>query len=113
LASGLSCSLACASSISAAAARVVDLSHREFGVEVGHRPVVQRVQRARSICDAARQSGVRAIHANAAALPFADGFFDASCRSARSSTRHRRPLLEPYLAAFRQPGGQIGIAGAG
>ncbi len=53
------------------------------------------------------------IHADARALPFAAGFFDAIVSIDSFSYYGTDNLYLNYLANFVKPGGQIGIAGAG
>ena len=88
--------------------------HREFGVEVWATDLwFSASENQKRIRDAAAESGVRAIHANARALPFADEFFDAIVSIDSFFYYGTDDLYLNYLAAFLKPGGQIGIAGAG
>jgi cyclopropane fatty-acyl-phospholipid synthase-like methyltransferase len=88
--------------------------HREFGVEVwatdlwfGASETQQRIR------DAGADSGVHAIHADARALPFANGFFDAIVSIDSFFYYGTDDLYLNYIAAFLKPGCQIGIAAAG
>ena len=88
--------------------------HREFGVEVWATDLwFSASGNQKRIRDAAAEGGVRAIHANARALPFADEFFDAIVSIDSFFYYGTDDLYLNYLAAFLKPGGQIGIAGAG
>jgi len=88
--------------------------HREFGVEVWATDLwFGATENQKRIRDAGVESGVRALHANARALPFADGFFDAIVSIDSFFYYGTDDLYLSYLGAFLKPGGQLGIAGAG
>jgi hypothetical protein len=88
--------------------------HREFGVQVWATDlwfsVTERFQRIR---DAGVEGGVFPIHADARSLPFAAGFFDAIVSIDSFVYYGTDDLYMNYLARFVDPGGSIGIAGAG
>src|SRR5256885_13063725 len=87
---------------------------REFGVQVwatdlwfGPGENLQRIR------DAGVEDGVFPIHADARALPFAAGFFDAIVSLDSFIYYGTDDLYLNYLARYVKPGGPIGIAGAG
>jgi len=88
--------------------------HREFGVQVWATDlwfnVSENLQRIR---DAGAESGVFPIHADARALPFATGFFDAITSIDSFYYYGTDDLYLNYLARFVKPGGVLGIAGSG
>lgn len=88
--------------------------HREFGVQVWATDLwfsaTENLQRIR---DAGVEQGVFPIHADARALPFAAGFFDAIISIDSIVYYGTDELYLPSLARFVKPGGQLGIAGAG
>jgi ubiquinone/menaquinone biosynthesis C-methylase UbiE len=65
------------------------------------------------IRDAGVEDGVFPVHADARALPFAPGFFDAVVCVDSFYYFGTDDLYLNYLARFVKPGGPIGIAGAG
>src|SRR5438128_11036336 len=65
------------------------------------------------IRDAGVEDGVFPIHADARALPFAAGFFDAIVSIDSFVYYGTDDLYLSYLARFVKPGGALGIAGAG
>jgi SAM-dependent methyltransferase len=87
---------------------------REFGVQVWATDLWfnagENIQRIR---DAGVEDGVFPLHADARALPFAPGFFDAIVCVDAFYYFGTDDLYLNYLAQFVKPGGQIGIAGAG
>lgn len=88
--------------------------HREFGVQVWAVDLwfdpTERLDRIRA---ADAEGGVFPVHADARALPFAAGFFDAIVSIDSFVYYGTDDLYAGYLARFVKPGGQIGIAGAG
>jgi cyclopropane fatty-acyl-phospholipid synthase-like methyltransferase len=88
--------------------------HREFGVQVWATDLwfsaAENLQRIR---DAGAQDGVFPIHADARALPFAVGFFDAIVAIDSFMYFGTDDLYLSYLARFVKPGGPVGIALAG
>jgi SAM-dependent methyltransferase len=88
--------------------------HKEFGVQVWATDLWFGVdERAERIRDAGVQDAVFPLHADARALPFAAGFFDAVV-SIDSFVYYGTDDLYPnYLARFVKPGAPIAIAGAG
>jgi SAM-dependent methyltransferase len=87
---------------------------REFGVEVWATDLwVGASENACRIRDAGVQDQVFPIHAEARALPFAAGFFDGILSIDSFSYYGTDDLYLNYLTHFVQPGGQIGVAGAG
>ena len=87
---------------------------REFGVEVWATDLwfsaSENLQRIR---DAGVEDGVFPIHADARALPFAAGFFDAIVSIDSFVYYGTDDLYLNYLCQFLRPGGSIAIAGAG
>ena len=87
---------------------------REFGVQVWATDLwFDATERLRRIRDAGVADSVFPIHADARALPFASGFFDAIVSIDSFVYYGTDDLYANYLARFVAPGGQIGIAGAG
>lgn len=88
--------------------------HREFGVQVWAIDLLfsaaENLQRVR---DAEVQEGVFPMQADARALPFAAGFFDAIVCIDSFVYYGTDDLYLNYLARLIKPGGQIGIVGAG
>nr|WP_269781615.1 class I SAM-dependent methyltransferase [Nocardia bovistercoris] len=88
--------------------------HREFGVQVWATDLWfdpgERAARAR---DAGVADAVFPIRADARALPFAPGFFDAVISIDSFLYYGTDDLYANYLAAFLRPGGALAIAGAG
>src|SRR5258706_12531422 len=84
--------------------------HREFGVQVWATDlwfsVSENIQRIR---DAGVENGVFPIHADARALPFAAGFFDAIVSIASFPDYGTDDVYLNYLARFVKPGGPIAI----
>lgn len=88
--------------------------HREFGVDVWATDLwFSAEENTRRIHDAGVASNVRAVHANARALPFETDFFDAIMSIDAFLYFGTDDLYLNDLARFVKPGGQIGIAGAG
>ncbi|MFI0445848.1 SAM-dependent methyltransferase [Actinomadura sp. 6N118] len=88
--------------------------HREFGVQVWATDLwFSADERLHRIRDAGVGDAVFPIHADARALPFAAGFFDAVVSIDSFVYYGTDDLYLNYLARFVQPEGQIGIAGAG
>jgi cyclopropane fatty-acyl-phospholipid synthase-like methyltransferase len=87
---------------------------REFGVQVWAADlwfsVADNYQRIR---DAGALDGVFPLHADARALPFAPGFFDAIVCIDSFPYFGTDDLYLNYLVPFVKPGGLLGIAGAG
>ncbi len=87
---------------------------REFGVQVWATDLwfsaSDNLQRAQ---DAKVDDGVFPIHADARALPFATGFFDAVVSIDSFVYYGTDDLYLNYLARFLKPGGLLGVAGAG
>ena len=87
---------------------------REYGVQVWATDlwfsVSENIQRIR---DAGVEDGVFPLHADARALPFAPGFFDAIVSIDAFPYYGTDDLYLNYLAQFVKPGGVIGVAGAG
>jgi SAM-dependent methyltransferase len=87
--------------------------HREFGVEVWATDLwFDATERLSRIRDAGVGDAVFPIHADARALPFAAGFFDAVLSIDSFVYYGTDDLYANYLARFVSPGGQIGIVGA-
>src|SRR3954471_10617670 len=88
--------------------------HREFGVQVWATDLwfspADNLQRVR---DAGVDDGVFPIQADARALPFATGFFDAIVCIDSFVYYGTDDLYLNYLARFLKPGGVLGVAGAG
>lgn len=88
--------------------------HREFGVQVWATDLwfsaTENLQRIR---DADVADGVFPIHADARALPFAAGFFDAVVSIDSFFYYGTDDLYLHSLARFLKLGGQLGIAGVG
>jgi ubiquinone/menaquinone biosynthesis C-methylase UbiE len=88
--------------------------HKEFGVQVWATDlwfsVDERLQRIR---DAGAGDAVFPVHADARALPFAAGFFDAVISIDSFVYYGTDDLYLNYLTRFVKPGAPIGIAGAG
>ncbi len=88
--------------------------NREFGVRVWAADLwFGASENARRIQDAGAADEVFAIHANARALPFGAGFFDAIVSLDSFSYYGTDDLYLGYLARLLKPGGFLGIAGAG
>jgi SAM-dependent methyltransferase len=87
---------------------------REFGVQVWAVDLwfsaTERLQRLR---DAGVDDGVFPLHAEAHALPFAGGFFDAIISIDSFPYYGTDDHYLSYLAHFVRPGGTLAIAGAG
>lgn len=88
--------------------------HAEFGAQVWSTDLWFSVdERAQRIHDAGMADAVFPIHADARALPFAAGFFDAVVSFDSFVYYGTDDLYLGYLARFVKPGAPIGIAGAG
>jgi SAM-dependent methyltransferase len=88
--------------------------HREFDVQVWATDLWFSVdERAQRIRDAGAEHAVFPIQADARALPFAAGFFDAVVSIDSFVYYGTDDLYLSYLARFVKPEGRIGIAGAG
>ena len=87
---------------------------REFGVEVWATDLWNSAsENAERVRDAGMADGVFPVHADARALPFAVGFFDAIVSIDSYFYFGTDDLYLSYLARFVKPGGEIGMAGAG
>jgi SAM-dependent methyltransferase len=87
---------------------------REFGVQVWATDLwFDPTERLSRIRDAGVADAVFPIHADARALPFATGFFDAVVSIDSFVYYGTDDLYANDLARYVAPGGQIGIAGAG
>lgn len=87
---------------------------REFDVQVWATDLwISAAENVQRIGDADLSDRVLPIHADARALPFAAGFFDAIVCIDSFSYFGTDDLYLNYLAQFVKPDGQIGIAGAG
>lgn len=88
--------------------------HREFGVQVWATDLwCDPSTNLRRVCDAGVEDGVFPIHADARALPFATGFFDAVLSLDSFVYYGTDDTYLNYVARFLRPGGVLGIAGAG
>jgi len=88
--------------------------HREFGVQVWATDLwFAATENLTRINDAGVADAVFPIHADARALPFATGFFDAIVSIDSFVYYGTDDLYLAYLARFLRPGGTIGIVGAG
>jgi SAM-dependent methyltransferase len=88
--------------------------HREFGVQVWSVDLwFSPDERARRIRDAGMADAVFPLHADARALPFAEGFFDAVISIDSFVYYGTDDLYLNYLTRFVRPDGLIGIAGVG
>lgn len=88
--------------------------HREFGVQVWAVDLwFSPDERASRIQDAGVADAVFPLHADARALPFAAGFFDAVVSIDSFVYYGTDDLYLNYLSRFVRPDGPIGIAGAG
>jgi len=88
--------------------------HREFDVQVWSVDLwFSADERARRIRDAGMADAVFPLRADARALPFAEGFFDAVISIDSYIYYGTDDLYLNYLARFVRPDGLIGIAGAG
>jgi SAM-dependent methyltransferase len=88
--------------------------HCEFGVTVWASDLWFSVdENLRRIRDAGVEHGVFPLHADARALPFPAGFFDAIVSIDSFPYYGTDDLYLNYLARLIRPGGRIGIAGAG
>lgn len=87
---------------------------RELGVQVWATDLwCSASENAQRIQDAGVADGVFPVHADAQALPFATGFFDAIVSIDSFYYYGTGDSYLNYVARFVKPGGQIGIAGAG
>ncbi len=83
---------------------------REFGVQVWATDLwISATDNWARICIAGMQDRVFPIHAEAHALPFADGFFDALVSFDAYHYFGTDDLYLGYYSRFVKPGGQIGI----
>jgi SAM-dependent methyltransferase len=88
--------------------------HRELGAQVWATDLwFSASERFERIRDAGAEGGVFPIHADARALPFAAGFFDAIVSIDSFFYYGTDDLYLNYLASFLRPGGVLGIAGSG
>ncbi len=86
---------------------------REFGVEVWATDLWNSAsENAERVRDAGMADGVFPVRADARALPFAAGFFDAIVSINSYFYFGTDDLYLNYLARFVKGGGQVGIAGA-
>lgn len=87
---------------------------REFDVQVWATDLwISASENTHRISDAGLADCVFPLHAEARALPFAAGFFDAIVSIDSFSYYGTDDLYLNYLAQFVKPEGRIGIAGAG
>lgn len=87
---------------------------REFGVQVWATDLwFSAEENALRVRDAGVEGGVFPIHADARALPFAEGFFDAVVSIDSFMYYGTDDTYLNYLTRFVRPGGAIGIALAG
>jgi SAM-dependent methyltransferase len=87
---------------------------REFGVQVWATDLWFSAEvNARRIQDAGVDDGVFAVHADARALPFKSGFFDAIVSIDSFFYYGTDDLYLGYLGRLLKPGGQLAIAGSG
>jgi SAM-dependent methyltransferase len=87
---------------------------REFGVQVWAVDLwFSPSENYQRIYDAGVGDGVFPLHADARALPFAAGFFDAIVCVDAFYYFGTDDLYLNYLAQFVKPGGVVGVAGAG
>jgi SAM-dependent methyltransferase len=87
---------------------------REFGVQVWATDLWFSADgNSQRVRDAGVDDGVFPIHADARALPFEAGFFDAAVSIDSFPYYGTDDLYLNYLARFLKPGGTLGIAGAG
>jgi SAM-dependent methyltransferase len=87
---------------------------REFGVQVWATDLwFSASENLRRIRDAGVEDGVFPIHSDARSLPFANDFFDAVVAIDSFVYFGTDDLYLNYLARLVNPGGTIGIAGAG
>lgn len=88
--------------------------HREFGVQVWATDLwFDAAENFQRIRDAGVADAVFPIHADARALPFATGYFDAIVSIDSFLYYGTDDHYLGYLARFLKPGGRIGIAQAG
>jgi SAM-dependent methyltransferase len=88
--------------------------HREFGVQVWATDLwFSPAENSRRIEDAGAGEGVFPVHADARALPFGAGFFDAIVSIDSFMYYGTDDLFLSSLARFVKPGGPIGIALSG
>lgn len=87
---------------------------REFGVQVWATDLwFSPAENLRRAHDAGVEDGVFPLRADARALPFAEGFFDAVVSIDSFMYYGTDDLYLSYLARFVKPGGPVGIALAG
>jgi SAM-dependent methyltransferase len=83
---------------------------KEFGVQVWANDLwISASENWERICAAGLQDRVFPIHAEAHALPFAEGFFDALVSMDAYHYFGTDDLYIDYYARFVRPGGQVGI----
>jgi SAM-dependent methyltransferase len=88
--------------------------HREFGVQVWATDLwFSATDCFARIRDGGVEGHVFPIHADARALPYANGFFDAMVSIDSFPYYGTDDLYLNYVARFVKPGGKLGIAGAG
>ncbi len=88
--------------------------HREFGVEVWAADLwFSATENLECVRDAGISQGVYPIRAEAHALPFAAGFFDAIVSIDSFQYYGTDDTYAHYVARFLKPGGLIAIAGPG
>jgi cyclopropane fatty-acyl-phospholipid synthase-like methyltransferase len=88
--------------------------HRELGVQVWATDLwFSATDNLQCIRDAGASDGVYPIHAEAHALPFATGFFDAILSIDSFQYYGTDDTYAHYVARFLKPGGILAIAGAG
>lgn len=83
---------------------------KEFGVEVWATDLwVQPDENLRRVAEAGLEGRVHPVHAEAHALPFAEGFFDALVSIGAYHYFGTDDLYLGYYSRFVKPGGRIGI----
>jgi cyclopropane fatty-acyl-phospholipid synthase-like methyltransferase len=88
--------------------------HREFGVDVWATDLwFDAAQNLQCIRDAGIADGVYPIHAEAHALPFASGFFDAIISIDSFQYYGTDDTYAHYITRLLRPGGTLAIAGVG
>jgi cyclopropane fatty-acyl-phospholipid synthase-like methyltransferase len=88
--------------------------HRELGVQVWATDLwFSATDNLQCIRDAGVSEGVYPVHAEAHALPFATGFFDAIVSIDSFQYYGTDDTYAHYVARFVKPGGTLAIAGAG
>ena len=87
---------------------------KEYGVQVWANDLwISATDNWRRICEADLQDQIFPIHADARALPYADGFFDAIIAVDSYFYYGTDDLYLKYFVKFVKPGGRIGIVTPG